>query len=63
MGDRETSSDLADAIAGNTKIIATTIHKFCPRSTNQLDVCENTAKKKFAVLIDEAHRVQLQAPT
>ena len=55
MGDRETSSDLADAIAGNTKIIATTIHKFAQIKQSDWMTVGNTANKKFAILIDEAH--------
>lgn len=55
MGDRETSSDLADAIAGNTKIIATTIHKFAEINQSDWMTVGNTANKKFAILIDEAH--------
>lgn len=55
MGDRETSSDLADAIAGNTKIIATTIHKFAQINHSDWMSVGNTANKKFAILIDEAH--------
>lgn len=55
MGDRETSSDLADAIAGNTKIIATTIHKFARINQSDWMSVGNTANKKFAILIDEAH--------
>lgn len=55
MGDRETSSDLADAIAGNTKIIATTIHKFAQINQSDWMSVGNTANKKFAILIDEAH--------
>lgn len=55
MGDRETSSDLADAIAGNTKIIATTIHKFAQINQSDWMTVGNTANKKFAILIDEAH--------
>ena len=55
MGDRETSSDLADAIAGNTKIIATTIHKFAQINQSDWMSAGNTANKKFAILIDEAH--------
>ena len=55
MGDKETSSDLADAIAGNTKIIATTIHKFAQINQSNWMSVGNTAKKKFAILIDEAH--------
>lgn len=55
MGDREISSDLADAIAGNTKIIATTIHKFAQINQSDWMTVGNTANKKFAILIDEAH--------
>ena len=55
MGDRETSSDLADAIAGNTKIIATTIHKFAQINQSDWMSVGNTANKKFTILIDEAH--------
>ena len=55
MGDKETSSDLADAIAGNTKIIATTIHKFAQINQSDWMSVGNTANKKFAILIDEAH--------
>lgn len=55
MGDRETSSDLADAIEGNTKIIATTIHKFAQINQSDWMSVGNTANKKFAILIDEAH--------
>ena len=55
MGDRETSSDLADAIAGNTKIIATTIHKFAQINQSDWMSVGNTVNKKFAILIDEAH--------
>ena len=55
MGDRETSSDVAVAIAGNTKIIATTIHKFAQINQSDWMSVGNTANKKFAILIDEAH--------
>ncbi|MDR3240590.1 MAG: DEAD/DEAH box helicase family protein [Lactobacillaceae bacterium] len=48
------SSDLADALAGNTKIIATTIHKFNAIMKAGFGVGE-TAGKHFAVIIDEAH--------
>ena len=55
MDDKATSSDLADALAGNTKIVATTIHKFAQiNKTNWMSVSV-TAEKKFAILIDEAH--------
>ena len=49
MGDKETSSDLADAIAGNIKIIATTIHKFAQINQSDWMSVGNTANKKFAI--------------
>lgn len=55
MDDKSTSSDLADALAGNTKIIATTIHKFSQIYKSEWMNAGATANKKFAVLIDEAH--------
>ena len=55
MDDKATSSDLADALAGNTKIIATTIHKFAQINKSDWMTAGPTAKKKFAILIDEAH--------
>lgn len=55
MDDRATSSDLADALASNTKIIATTIHKFAQINKSDWMSAGPTAKKKFAILIDEAH--------
>ena len=45
------SSDLAIALDGNTKIIATTIQKF----PYIVDDVANLKNKKFAVIIDEAH--------
>ncbi len=51
MNDKCTSSDLADALKGNTKIIATTIQKF-PYIINSVKGLKN---KNFAVIIDEAH--------
>lgn len=54
MDDRSTSSDLADAISGNTKIIATTIHKFFQIQKGNL-LTHGTKQKHFAILIDEAH--------
>lgn len=51
MDDKCTSADLARALAGNTKIIATTIQKF-PYITDSVGGLQN---KKFAVIIDEAH--------
>lgn len=55
MDDKATSSDLADALAGNTKIIATTIHKFAQINKSDWMTAGPTANKKFAILIDEAH--------
>ena len=55
MDDKATSSDLADALAGNTKIIATTIHKFAQINKSNWMSAGVTAEKKFAILIDEAH--------
>ena len=51
MNDKCTSSDLKDALEGNTKIIATTIQKFLYIS----DIVKGLNNKKFAVIIDEAH--------
>ncbi len=51
MDDKCNSADLAKALAGNTKIIATTIQKF-PYIT---DTVKDLKDKKFAVIIDEAH--------
>ena len=51
MDDRCSSSDLADALNGNTKIIATTIQKF-PYIVEEV---KNLNNKRFAVIIDEAH--------
>lgn len=47
----KTSADLKKAILGNTPIVATTIQKF-PYVLKQLDA---TKKKRYAVIIDEAH--------
>ncbi|CAH1851218.1 type I restriction endonuclease subunit R [Convivina intestini] len=55
MGDKATSSDLADALASNTKIIATTIHKFAQINKSDWMTAGPTADKNFAILIDEAH--------
>ena len=55
MDDKATSSDLADALAGNTKIVATTIHKFAQINKSNWMSADVTAEKKFAILIDEAH--------
>ena len=55
MDDKATSSDLADALAGNTKIVATTIHKFAQINKSNWMSVSVTAEKKFAILIDEAH--------
>ncbi len=51
MDDKCNSSDLAIALDGNTKIIATTIQKF----PYIVDEVSNLKNKKFAVIIDEAH--------
>ena len=51
MNDSCNSADLALALKGNTKIIATTIQKF-PYIVNEVS---NLKNKKFAVIIDEAH--------
>lgn len=51
MDDKCNSSDLAIAIKGNTKIIATTIQNF----PYIVDEVSNLKDKKFAVIIDEAH--------
>lgn len=51
MDDKCNSTDLAMALNGNTKIIATTIQKF-PYIVDQVT---NLKNKKFAVIIDEAH--------
>lgn len=51
MNDGCNSADLALALKGNTKIIATTIQKF-PYIVNEVS---NLKDKKFAVIIDEAH--------
>ena len=51
MNDSCTSVDLALALKGNTKIIATTIQKF----PYIVDEVSNLKDKKFAVIIDEAH--------
>lgn len=51
MDENCTSADLAKALEGNTKIVATTIQKF-PYIVGS--VC-NMKNKHFAVIIDEAH--------
>ena len=51
MDDKCTSDDLARALNGNTKIIATTIQKF-PYIVGSV---HNLKDKHFAVIIDEAH--------
>ncbi len=51
MDEKCTSADLANALKGNTKIIATTIQKF-PHIT---DCVKGLKNKRFAVIIDEAH--------
>ena len=51
MDDKCNSTDLANALKGNTKIIATTIQKF----PYIVDAVKGLNKKRFAVIIDEAH--------
>ena len=51
MDDKCNSADLAIALKGNTKIIATTIQKF----PYIVDSVSGLKKKNFAVIIDEAH--------
>ena len=51
MDDKCNSANLAIALNGNTKIIATTIQKF----PYIVDEVVNLKNKKFAVIIDEAH--------
>ncbi len=51
MDDKCSSTDLANAIESNTKIVATTIQKF-PFAMSKVS---NNKKKTFAVIIDEAH--------
>lgn len=51
MDDKCNSADLAQALAGNTKMIATTIQKF----PYIVDSVKELNRKRFAVIIDEAH--------
>ncbi len=51
MDDKCSSTDLASALKGNTKIIATTIQKF----PHILGAVKGLKDKHFAVIIDEAH--------
>lgn len=51
MDDKCVSQDLAIALQGNTKIIATTIQKF----PYIVDSVKGLKDKRFAVIIDEAH--------
>ncbi len=51
MDDKCVSQDLAIALEGNTKIIATTIQKF----PYIVDTVKGMKNKKFGVIIDEAH--------
>ena len=51
MDEKCTSADLALALKGNTKIIATTIQKF----PYIVDTVKGLKQKRFAVIIDEAH--------
>jgi len=50
-----TSRQLKDAIQEGARIIVTTIHKF---STDHLKEISGQAKRRFAILIDEAHGSQ-----
>ena len=51
MDDQCNSTDLANALGGNTKIVATTIQKF----PYIVDSAKGLKNKHFAVIIDEAH--------
>ena len=51
MDEKCKSSDLAEALNGNTKIVVTTIHKFMYIH----DLVKELKNKTFAVIIDEAH--------
>ena len=51
MDEKCSSKDLASALNGNTKIIATTIQKF----PYIVESVKGLSNKKFAVIIDEAH--------
>lgn len=51
MDDSCTSVDLGRALTGNTKIVVTTIQKF----PWVVDTVKGLSRKKFAVIIDEAH--------
>lgn len=51
MDDKCNSGDLAKALAGNTKVIVTTIQKF----PYIVDNVSGMTNKRFAVIIDEAH--------
>lgn len=51
LDDKCNSSDLKNALEGNTKIIATTIHKF----HYIVETVKELSNKTFAVIIDEAH--------
>lgn len=53
MDEKCSSEDLAISLAGNTKIVVTTIHKFYYILDNNL--LTDLKNKHFAVLIDEAH--------
>jgi type I restriction enzyme R subunit len=53
MDEKCNSSDLANALRGNTKIIVTTVHKFFYIIENS--ILGSLKDKTFAVLIDEAH--------
>lgn len=51
MDEKCNSADLANALKGNTKIVATTIQKF----PYIVDSVKGLKEKRFAVIIDEAH--------
>lgn len=51
MDEKCTSADLGEALAGNTKIVVTTIQKF----PYIVGTVSNMKNKHFAVIIDEAH--------
>ena len=51
MDDKCNSTDLGNALTGNTKVIVTTIQKF----PYVVGTVKNLSEKTFAVIIDEAH--------
>lgn len=50
-----TSRQLKEAIEGGARIIGSTIHKF---STDHVTVLKNEERRRFAIIIDEAHSSQ-----